>query len=388
MNRGLKALCWASFLWTMSTLMVISTFTIYQEQSLHFSKVALGSIQAYANLSMHLTKLFSGLVVDALKDYKSIMVIGSVLSALAKPFFATTTSFMGIFYLRTLERLTKGIRQVPVEAYVSAIQKKEKVGLGFALKQMSYTFGAVAGCLVSSGFLWMTSNNFQLLYILAATPGLIATVIVVLYIVVPKDAKRKKRKFQWNSLLHFPKSLWYVVTLTLLVWLARFGENYMGHRFMELGMPTYIIPLTYIFFNLPMGFASYGVRNIYDNRPWIPTFTIGMVFLTITDLLFFWCNNFWLLLMGSVCAGIHMALTQGLFLTLIARNIPSELRGTAYAIYYLATGIGIFATNKITGHLGQICGTWGASFGFNVVMSLIVIIFCLISLRSKSIASY
>jgi MFS family permease len=376
MPSGLKAICWVSFLWSLSTLMVYTTLSLYQEQQLHFSKMSLGSLQAYSTLAMHLMNIMSGVFVDFFKNHKVLLVTGSILSGLTKPLLGYTTSFMGNFYVRTFERITKGMRAVPTDAYISTIQKQNAAGFGFAWKQIAWGTGASLGCVISSLFLWRCGPNFKLLYTLAAIPTLIATIIIIFAIKLPKNLALKKIRISWQFVKKIPHQLWKIFGLVFLISLARFGETFMGHRFHELGMPFYFIPLIYIFYDLPVALASGGMLHTYDRKPWLILLMVGTFFLLVTTICFFFCQSTLALLVGVVAYGLHIAVTHGLFSTLIARHAPLEVRGTAYGLYHLIMGFGLFISNHITGYFNHLFDTWCAGFGLNAIFALLVLIVC------------
>ena len=69
-----------------------------------------------------------------------------------------------------------------------------------------------------------------------------------------------------------------------------------------------------------------------------------------------------------------MGLTQGLLATLVADTAPAELRGTAYGMFNLVTGIALLAASVIAGALWDRVGPdWtfiaGASFAGVTVMA-------------------
>lgn len=357
--------------------MVYSTLPLYQEQQLHFSKMSLGALQAYSTLAMHLTNILSGVFIDIFKNHKILLVMGSILSGLTKPLLGYTTSFMSNFYARTFERITKGMRSVPTDAYISSIQKQSSVGFGFAWKQIAWGVGASSGCVVSSLFLWQFGLNFKLLYLLAALPTFVATFIIIFAVKLPKDLVCKKTRITWTFLQQIPSQLWKIFGLVFLVSLARFGEVYMGLRCFELGMPLYCVPLIYILYDLPVALASGWMRHMYDRKSWLTLLMFGIILLLIATTFFFFCKNKIGVLVGVVATGLHIAVTNGLFSTLIARHAPLEVRGTAYGLYHLIMGLGLFISNHITGYICQMFDTWCVGFGFNALCSVLVLLVCL-----------
>ena len=57
------------------------------------------------------------------------------------------------------------------------------------------------------------------------------------------------------------------------------------------------------------------------------------------------------MMIGVALWGLHMGFTQGLLTTLVADTAPAELRGTAFGMYNLLTGLALLAASIIAGGL-------------------------------------
>ena len=62
---------------------------------------------------------------------------------------------------------------------------------------------------------------------------------------------------------------------------------------------------------------------------------------------------------GAALWGLHMGLTQGLLSALVADTAPLELRGTAFGMFNLVTGLAMLAASVIAGGLWDIIGPGG-----------------------------
>jgi MFS family permease len=56
---------------------------------------------------------------------------------------------------------------------------------------------------------------------------------------------------------------------------------------------------------------------------------------------------------------MHMGFTQGLLSTLVADTAPPELRGTAFGMFNLVTGVALLAASVIAGALWDSIGPQG-----------------------------
>ena len=65
----------------------------------------------------------------------------------------------------------------------------------------------------------------------------------------------------------------------------------------------------------------------------------GFALLLIADLALAFANGIGRLGVGVALWGLHMGLTQGLLASLVADTPPSTLRGTAFGMFNLLTGL-------------------------------------------------
>jgi hypothetical protein len=78
-------------------------------------------------------------------------------------------------------------------------------------------------------------------------------------------------------------------------------------------------------------------------------------------------------LVGAALWGLHMGLTQGLLAALIAGAAPADLRGTAFGVFNLVTGLVLLPASVIAGALWDAAGpqaTFLAGAAFAVVAML------------------
>jgi MFS family permease len=73
-----------------------------------------------------------------------------------------------------------------------------------------------------------------------------------------------------------------------------------------------------------------------------------------------------------------MGVTQGLLATLVADAVPAELRGTAFGMFNLVTGVALLAASVIAGGLWDVAGPEGtflasAAFASVALLGLLII---------------
>jgi MFS family permease len=74
--------------------------------------------------------------------------------------------------------------------------------------------------------------------------------------------------------------------------------------------------------------------------------------------------------------GLHMGMTQGLLAAMVADTAPANLRGTAYGMFNLVSGLALLAASVVAGGLWDAFGsraTFLAGAGFAIVALLALI---------------
>jgi MFS family permease len=64
-------------------------------------------------------------------------------------------------------------------------------------------------------------------------------------------------------------------------------------------------------------------------------------------------------MIGVALWGLHMGLTQGLLAALVADTAPAELRGTAFGVFNLVSGVATLAASMVAGALWDVVGPAG-----------------------------
>src|SRR5207247_6311740 len=73
---------------------------------------------------------------------------------------------------------------------------------------------------------------------------------------------------------------------------------------------------------------------------------------------------------GAALWGLHMGLTQGLLSALVAAASPADLRGSAFGVFNLASGVALLIASALAGWLWDVYGprfTFYAGAAFTAV---------------------
>jgi len=64
-------------------------------------------------------------------------------------------------------------------------------------------------------------------------------------------------------------------------------------------------------------------------------------------------NSIGWMFVGIIFWGIHLGMTQGLLLAMVAKLSPLELRGTSFGLFHAITGVALLIASVTAGYLWQ-----------------------------------
>jgi MFS family permease len=76
---------------------------------------------------------------------------------------------------------------------------------------------------------------------------------------------------------------------------------------------------------------------------------LGLGVLVAADLVLATSTSWFALFGGVALWGVHMGMTQGLLATMVADTAPQDLRGTAYGVFNLVSGLAMLVASVLAG---------------------------------------
>jgi MFS family permease len=154
-----------------------------------------------------------------------------------------------------------------------------------------------------------------------------------------------------DSLRQLAPAYWWVVGLGALFTLARFSEAFLVLRAQQGGLALAWTPLVLIAMNVVYSLGAYPFGKLADRLPHGQLLGLGLVVLVAADVALAAASQGPLLWLGIALWGLHMAATQGLLATMVADTAPTELRGTAFGVFNLASGVALLLASATAGWL-------------------------------------
>ncbi|MDB5859333.1 MAG: transporter [Ramlibacter sp.] len=350
---GIWALGFVSLLMDVSSELIHSLLPVFLVTTLGVSMVTVGLLEGAAEATALIVKVFSGAWSDWLGKRKPLALLGYGLGAASKPLFALATSTGVVVSARLIDRVGKGIRGAPRDALVADLAPPDMRGAAFGLRQSLDTVGAFLGPLLAIAFMLLWANDIRLVFWVAVVPGVLAVALLLFGVHEPPRAAGPARvnPVRRESLRQLPPAYWWVVGIGALFTLARFSEAFLVLRAQQGGLALAWVPLVLIVMNLVYAGGAYPLGKLADRASHRGLLAAGLAALVAADLLLALADHGWPLWGGIALWGLHMAMTQGLLATMVADTAPAQLRGTAFGMFNLASGLALLVASGLAGWL-------------------------------------
>jgi MFS family permease len=369
--RGIWALGFVSMFMDISSEMIHALLPIYLVTMLGTSTLTVGVIEGIAEATANITKIFSGALSDWLGNRKLLTTIGYGLAAFTKPVFPLAPTVGWVVAARFVDRIGKGVRDAPRDALVADLAPAELRGASFGLRQALDTVGAFIGPLAAIVLMTLSAGNFRFVFWIAVLPAFVALAVMVLAVKEPGRREAGARpRLRLADIRRLSGRFWVTAAIATVLTLARFSEAFLILRSQNVGLTVALAPVVMVVMNIVYALAAYPAGALSDRAGRGGLLAIGIGCLIVADFILALGSTITLVMTGVVFWGLHMALTQGIFASLVADTAPEDLRGTAFGVFNFAGGIAMLAASILAGGLWDAFGptaTFLAGAGFAVI---------------------
>ncbi len=380
-KRALPKTVWTlglvSMFMDISSEMIHALLPLFLTTALGASVALVGLIDGVAESTASIAKVFSGYLSDRLRRRKPLILLGYGLGALTKPLFALATTPGLVFGARFADRIGKGLRGAPRDALIADVTPAEFRGRAYGLRQALDTAGAFLGPVAAIGLMALFANDFRAVFWVAVVPALIAVALVLVGVEETREAPHEsaaRAPIALRDLARLDHAFWAVVIVGVVMTLARFSEAFLILKANAAGVPLAYAPAVLVVMNVVYALGAYPAGALADRFAPARLLLLGLAALIAADLCLAFAPGVSGAFAGIAFWGGHMALTQGLFAKLIADRAPADLRGSAFGLFNLATGLAMLAASVIAGLLWDRIGpaaTFVAGAGFALLASVL-----------------
>jgi len=377
---GIWVLGFVSLLMDVSSELIHSLLPVFLVTTLGTSVLAVGLIEGAAESTALIVKVFSGVLSDYWGKRKPLTVLGYGLGAISKPLFALAATSGLVLGARLIDRVGKGIRGAPRDALIADIAPPAMRGAAFGLRQSLDTVGAFLGPLLAIGLMLLWANDIRAVFWVAVIPGLLSVTLLVVAVREPARAagERAVNPIRRENLRRLGRDYWWVVAVGAVFTLARFSEAFMVLRAQQGGLAMAWTPMVLVVMSVVYSIGAYPFGKLSDKVSHRALLAWGLAVLIAADVLLAAGNTGAWLWGGIAMWGLHMAMTQGLLATMVAKTAPADLRGTAFGFFNLVSGLAMLLASGIAGLLWD---QWGAPVTFMAGGALAAVALAALAIR-------
>ncbi len=384
LSRNVLALGLVSLFTDVSSEMIYPLLPLFLTSILGAGQTFVGLVEGVAESAASLTKLGSGWLSDRLGQRKGLVVAGYTLSTLTRPLVAFALAPWHVLAVRFADRLGKGLRTSPRDALIAASTDAVIRGRAYGFHRSMDHLGAVAGPALAFGLLAMLGERLRMIFLLAAIPGFLSVLILVLWVSevqVERAASREPRRAARldGQLIRF------LLVVTLFT-LGNSSDAFLLLRARDVGIAVAHLPLLWMFFHVIKAATGMPGGILSDLRGRRGAIIAGWLIYALAYLGFGAASHPWQIWALFAFYGLYFGLTEGVERALIADLVPAERQASAFGVYHFCIGIAALPSSLLMGYLYQRFGA-GIAFTTGAILAALAALLLLTLLRPSSVQS-
>jgi MFS family permease len=348
--------------------------------------VSLGLIEGAAEAVASILKVVSGRLSDRWNRRKPIVVAGYGLSAVARPFIGAARGWIGVFVLRLIDRVGKGIRGAPRDAMLAELADQTNRGRVYGFHQAMDHVGAVLGPLLATAFLVAYPGRYRMLFALTAIPGAL-TVLLLRWAREPAThVAIRGSGFGIVDASKLPSALIrYLVVLSVFT-LGNSSDAFLLLRLTDAAGGPKFIPLLWASLHVVKTVSSVIGGSASDRLGRRRLIAGGWLVYALVYAGFASSASMAGLVVWFMIYGIYYGCVEGTERALIADFAPPSQKGTAFGVYNGVAGIGALISSVVFGVLWKVFGA-PVAFASGAALAVVaaVLLFVLVPARNPAI---
>lgn len=395
-TRTVLILSFVSLFADVASEMLYPIIPVYLKE-IGFSVFWIGILEGFVNFAAGISKGYFGKLSDEKGIRLPFVKLGYFLSAISKPLIGFFTIPVWIFFVRTIDRLGKGVRVAAKDALLSQEATKETKARVFGFNRSLDTAGATIGPAIALIFLLFYPKDYKTLFYLAFIPGIIS----VLFLFFLKEKKQPVSTLEKGNFFTFFK-YWKIATpeykklITGLLLFALFnssdlflilktkeaiGDGTIKIFNADLDSDTVTIA-AYVLYNLVWALGSYPLGVLADKIGFKTLFMAGLLLFAFVYAGFAFNPSIEAIFILFGVYGIFSAATDGVSKAWITNIAHNENTATAVGFYTSCQSICTLGASIIAGFVWD---KFGSSYAFAITASIafLVMIYFFFSLRKN-----
>jgi MFS family permease len=347
--------------------------------------VSLGLIEGAAEAIASILKIVSGRLSDRWKRRKPIVVAGYALSAAARPFIGMARGWVGVFVLRFIDRVGKGMRSAPRDAMLADLADQTNRGRVYGFHQAMDHIGAVLGPLLATVFLIAYPGRYRTLFALTAIPGAL-TVLLLRWSKEPRTHPAIPHPgFGIVDASTLPPALIRYLLVLSIFTLGNSSDAFLLLRLTDAAGGPRFIPLLWALLHVVKTVSSVIGGSASDRLGRRRLIASGWLVYALVYAGFALSASLEALVAWFMIYGIYYGCVEGTERALVADFAPPAQKGTAFGVYNGVAGVGALVSSVVFGVLWKIFGA-PVAFASGATLAIVaaVLLFVLVPAHDRT----
>ncbi len=359
-----------SFFTDFASEMLYPVVPLFLTSVLGASMAVVGLIEGVAEVTASLLKGDFGALSDKLRKRAVFVKIGYTLSAIVKPLPGFFPFIGTVVTSRTLDRVGKGIRTAPRDALLAANADKTNRGAIFGFHRSMDTLGAVVGPLIALLVLYLSGDNYRLVFYFAIIPS-VGAIYFAFRAKESAAVKAKTKKYNFGEFWRTaPRAYKKLLVLIAVFSIANSSDVFLILKLKSISSDFTAI-LGYVFFNVIYALFSYPAGILSDKFSKRIIFGAGLIIFSLVYAGFSFADNLIIVFILFTLYGFYSAATDGISKAWISDFVEDENRATAIGLYNSVTGLGVLVGSSLAGVMWDSFSS-AVPFTFSAVVSFVI----------------
>ena len=378
-TRNVLVLSAVSLFTDVASEMLYPIVPIYLK-TIGFSIVLIGILEGFAEAIAGLSKGYFGNLSDRTGTRLPFIQVGYLFSAISKPMMALFTCPIWVFFVRTIDRLGKGVRTGARDALLSDEATADTKGRVFGFHRSMDTFGAVLRPLLALMYLVYRPDDYKTLFYLAFFSGLISigfTFLIKEKLSQNQQSEQKSRIGLLSFVKYWrtsPATYRKLVTALLVFTLFNSSDVFLILKIKEAGFDDTMAIGAYIFYNLIYAVASYPMGILADKIGMKKVLVSGLILFAIVYLGMAYAESCLIFMALFFLYGIYAAATEEIAKAWITNLCSQSNTATAIGTYTAFQSIATLLASSLAGLIWFYAGA-PTTFLLSGITTLIVAIY-------------
>lgn len=362
---------WVSLLTDISSEMIFSVFAVVFTTVAGASAALLGLIEGLADLSASSLNAVAGWLSDRSGRRKAWALAGYGFSTLAKAMLLLSVGVGNLAAFRVIERLGKGFRGPPRDAWLASIAEGASRGYAFGVHKALDKSGAVLGPLLAWALITLLGESaatYSALFWVAFVPAVMA--LVVLARLDDRPAPPRAQESLWRGWQALGPGFRRFLVPAGIFALGYYSLGFLLVRAHALGFGVSGVVLLYALFNTTCVIAAPLAGRLGDRVGRRRIVPLGYALYGIVNFGMIAADQRWQLVALFALYGVFYAIEDSQSRAFIA-DLEPERRATAIGLYNAVTGTLYLPASLVAGALWT--ASPAAAFGLAAGLSLAAI---------------